>query len=87
MELDPGFDAVRRPGRPAAASGGRPRITVCEMSAARFSFNFWINSRFFTTSVSSFVVCASRKSAMACCSVRLGSGTEMVATSEAFTAG
>ena len=35
--------------RPAAraASGGRPRVTVCEMSAVRFSFSRSINVRFF----------------------------------------
>ena len=48
-----------------AASGGRPRVTVHEMSALRFSFSFSINSRFFATNVSSFAVSASRKSAIA----------------------
>ena len=47
-------------------------MTVREMSAVRFSFSFSISSRFFATSVSSFAVCASRKSMMATCSTRLG---------------
>ena len=39
--------------RPAAraALGGRPQVTVREMSAVRFSFSRSINVRFFATSM------------------------------------
>ena len=60
--------------RPAAraAAGGRPRVTVREMSAVRFSFSRSINSRFFATNRSTRPVSRSRNVAMARCSASGG---------------
>ena len=65
--------------RPAAraASGGRPRVTAREISAVRFSLSRSINVRFFATSVSSLEVSRWRKSAIARCSGRGGTGESM----------
>ena len=49
-------------------SAGRPRVTVREMSAVRFSFSRSINSRFFATNRSTRPVSRSRNAAMARCS-------------------
>ena len=58
-----------------AASGGRPRVTVREMSAVRFSLSRSINVCFLVTSVSIFAVSRSRKSVMARCSSEGAMGT------------
>ena len=66
-------------GRPAAraaaraAAGGRPRVTVREMSAVRFSFSRSIISRWVATNRSTRPVSRSRNAAMERCSARGGS--------------
>jgi len=57
-----------------AAAGGRPRVTVREMRAERFSFSLSMSTRLFVMRVSIRPVWRSRKSAMACCSSIGGSG-------------
>ena len=57
-----------------AASGGRPRVTVCEIRALRFSKSLSIRPHFRVTSRSSLVVVVSRKSAILHCSLIRGRG-------------
>jgi len=63
--------------RPAAraASVGSPRVTVREISAARFSCNRSMSVRFFATSVSIIELSRSRNSAIARCSSSGGYAT------------
>ena len=58
-----------------AAAGGRPRVTVREMSAVRFSFSRSINSRFFAANRSTRPVSRSRNAAMERCSAGGGTNT------------
>jgi hypothetical protein len=60
-----------------ATCGGRPRVTVCEMSAVRYSCSRSINVHFFAISASIFAVSRSRNSAMVRCSPSGGNPTRV----------